>query len=328
MKVLINALRIIVGTLFVLAGIVKLNDPIGYALLLQNYFGEAGLQWDFIHNRALIFAVLLILMEITFGVILMLGYVFQLARWILVITSAGLTAFTLYIAYANTVADCGYLTSTSLLTPQASFWKFLSIFIVSIILFIKSHLIEPMFKLMVNKWIIFVTFIGSLFIHYEVLTHLPFFDFSPFKKGTSLTKEIEAPADYDFSPWDFSVFQGDKNLTSKLLDQEKLILIVSYDLTHSDTEGWEKIKSFTQEAKKQGYVIKALTPTSPHQINQFKTDFRLKIDFAQIDKNQAQNMIRANPGVLVLNKGVIVQKKHWNNLHGIKLKEEKSSPQN
>lgn len=319
MKVLINALRIIVGTLFLLAGIVKLNDPIGFALLLQSYFGEASLHLEFVYDRALIFAVLIILLEITFGVMLMLGYAFQLAKWILVFTAGGLTVFTLSIAYANTLEDCGYLTSTTLLRPEASFWKFLGIFIVSIILFIKSRIVHSSYKLMVNKWIVFVTFILTLFINYQVLTHLPLFDFSPFQKGTSLSKAIEAPEDFESSPWDFRIFNKQEDLTSSILAEEKLILIVCTDLQHTDIEGWKKIKPWLEKVRKKKYKIWVLTPSSTEKIDDFKTDWKLEVNFAQIDRTHAENMIRANPGILVLDQGVILQKKHGNSVNRIKL---------
>ncbi len=320
MKTLINALRVMVGTLLVLTGIAKLNDPTGYAFLLQDYFGAAGLHFSFIADRALIFSVMLTLGEIVLGMMILLGYAIKLVRWIFLFSSALLTFLTLYIAYSSKLENCDFMAKVIFLTPELSFWKFFGSFLIAIVIFLKSHLITPVFKLMVNKWILFVCFISSLFIIYEVLTHLPLVDYSPFQEGTSIVQEIQAPQDLDFSPWDFKILRGKEDLTHTVLTQEKTILIVSRNLKHSDKEGWEKISAMAKTALKNEYTVLGVTPNTLDNAELFKKELDLPFDFAQIDQSQARNMIRANPGIMVVEKGTIIEKRHWNSANRLKFK--------
>ena len=47
--------------------------------------------------------------------------------------------------------------------------------------------------------------------------------------------------------------------------------------------------------------------------------FNLPFEFLFCDATTLKTMIRANPGVMVLDKGTVVQKKHWTDIDEIKL---------
>ena len=50
-----------------------------------------------------------------------------------------------------------------------------------------------------------------------------------------------------------------------------------------------------------------------------KETYSLPFDFLFCDETTLKTMIRANPGVMVLDKGTVVQKKHWTDIDEIKL---------
>ena len=321
MKTLINTLRVLVGLLFTITGIVKLNDPLGYAFLLQDYFGHGGLYIGFIYNHALAVAGILTLIETILGVALILGYAIQLMKWVLLISTFSLTILILITAYSHNGENCNYLSSIVTLSPELSFWKFLGLFIIASIIFIKSYLIRPIYKLMLSKWILFITFILCLLVTYKSLMHLPFVDTSPYQKGTTIINKIDTTDTYKTTPWDFNIFLGNKDLTPTILEHENLILIVSYDLNNTEAEGWDNVKSLIKKVGKKDYKVLVLASATEEAIADFKDELNLTVDFAQIDREQAKRMIRSNPGLLLLKNGTIIKKKHWNDINHLKLRQ-------
>ena len=57
MKVLVGVSRIFVGVLFIISGLIKLNDPVGFSFKLGDYFAPEVLNLPFLEPYALIIAV-------------------------------------------------------------------------------------------------------------------------------------------------------------------------------------------------------------------------------------------------------------------------------
>lgn len=81
----INLIRIIVSVLFVLSGFVKLVDPIGFSYKLQEYAAPDVLNLPFLATMSLIFAIFLVILEIVFGMMLLLGYKTTFTVWSLLV---------------------------------------------------------------------------------------------------------------------------------------------------------------------------------------------------------------------------------------------------
>ena len=58
MKVLVGVSRIFVGVLFIISGLIKLNDPVGFSFKLGDYFAPEVLNLPFLEPYALVIAVL------------------------------------------------------------------------------------------------------------------------------------------------------------------------------------------------------------------------------------------------------------------------------
>ena len=48
MKALVGITRIFVGVLFIISGLIKLNDPVGFSFKLQDYFAPEVLNLEFL----------------------------------------------------------------------------------------------------------------------------------------------------------------------------------------------------------------------------------------------------------------------------------------
>ncbi len=101
MKGLLYFCRIFVGSLFVVSGIIKANDPKGFSYKLQEYFAESALNLPFLEDYALILGVLACLAEIVLGFAVIFGGKMKLTTWLLLILTVFFAWLTLYTATCN-----------------------------------------------------------------------------------------------------------------------------------------------------------------------------------------------------------------------------------
>jgi uncharacterized membrane protein YphA (DoxX/SURF4 family) len=121
MKYLVIFSRFIVGVLFIISGLIKANDPLGFSYKLEEYFAVFG--WDFFKPMALSLSVAITVFEIICGVAVLIGSRMRLFAWLLLLMILFFTFLTFYSAYFNKVTDCGCFGDALHLTPWQSFSK-------------------------------------------------------------------------------------------------------------------------------------------------------------------------------------------------------------
>jgi uncharacterized membrane protein YphA (DoxX/SURF4 family) len=103
--------RILVGGLFIVSGLIKANDPLGFSYKLEEYFEDGALafrikEWfsapgfslEFLIDYALFFSVLICIVEIVLGVLVLIGAKIRFASWMLLITMIFFTFLTWHTA--------------------------------------------------------------------------------------------------------------------------------------------------------------------------------------------------------------------------------------
>ena len=118
---------------------------------------------------------------------------------------------------------------------------------------------------------------------------------------------------------DFSIESPDEDLTQQFLSEEKLIVVVSYNLEHIEKAGAEKLKAMSDEAIKKGYTVIGLTASSEADKQKINKLYNLKFNWYLCDEKALKTVVRSNPGILELDKGTIKQKVHWNDINKLKL---------
>lgn len=134
MKVLSKISRLLVGSLFIVSGLIKANDPTGFAYKLQEYFAPGVLDWPIFDPIALELAVFICVIEIVLGFATLLGAKMKLVSWSLLGMITFFTFLTFYSAYFNKVTDCGCFGDALKLTPWESFTKDVVLFVLIIII--------------------------------------------------------------------------------------------------------------------------------------------------------------------------------------------------
>ncbi|MEM1339941.1 MAG: BT_3928 family protein [Bacteroidota bacterium] len=209
MKLLVGFARVFVGLLFIISGLIKLNDPVGFSFKLEEYFSPSVLDLPFFEPYALAISILVVVVEVLLGVALLLGFFPKLTVWSLLTMIVFFTFLTFYSAYFNKVTDCGCFGDAIKLTPWESFTKdVILLFLILILLFGIRH-IQPLMNR--NKgWIAMgLATLGSILFCQHVLAHLPAKDFRPYKIGTNIREGMiipeDAPKPIQEFAWKFNV---------------------------------------------------------------------------------------------------------------------------
>lgn len=97
MRILILFSRLFVGSLFIVSGLIKANDPLGFSYKLEEYFAESALNLVFLEPFSLALAVLACVAEVVLGFAVLFGGRMKLATWALLVLTlffGWLTAYT------------------------------------------------------------------------------------------------------------------------------------------------------------------------------------------------------------------------------------------
>ncbi len=117
---------------------------------------------------------------------------------------------------------------------------------------------------------------------------------------------------------DFTIEQNGEDFTTTLLQEPKLVIVVAYDLQKSNYGAFEKIKQATDFAKGKGYKVIGMSASSNEVSKKIISDYNLGFEFYFTDETALKTIVRSNPAILVLEKGTIKQKVHYNDVTDLK----------
>ncbi len=233
MKLLIWISRIVTGFLFFLSGIVKANDPLGFAYKLQEYFEVFSTKLQFridthasflpdfllefciwcmslLHDASLPFAMVLVVVEVALGVCIIIGTKMRYVATSALVLIVFFTFLTFVSWKFEIVKTCGCFGTVIELTPFESFMKDLFLLVFIIVLFIYRRSINSIFEEIGDKITVGVSLLcASLFTIYTY-RHLPFnlsnvlwfANEGPYVEGADLrfnTTRIEAKKKYFYT---------------------------------------------------------------------------------------------------------------------------------
>ena len=415
MNILNTISRILVGSLFIVSGLIKANDALGFSYKLNDYFATDVLNMPFLVPFSLAIAIFICIAEIVIGVAALVGAKMKLTAWSLMLMIVFFTFLTFYSAYFNKVTDCGCFGDALKLTPWQSFSKDVVLLVFVTILFLfrnktelntsaQDRLILPIATVLVAifaigklgwsfpliftilvlgvalllknfvkssqiEWILagWVTLATGFFSYYTV-SHLPIKDFRPYAEGKNIQEGmksaeemgLEGPVyvtDYVvknkqsgeekvvnsneymqiYKEWDyvdakgepykvkdgyeppihdFNIFSEDgTDITYDILEDEGLtMLVIAYDINHSDGGIQEQLNELYKNATAQGVKVYGLSASSLEDIQAFKHEHQSLIEYYTCDAIVLKTIVRSNPGMVLLKKGTVLKKWHHNDL--------------
>ncbi|WP_241502298.1 BT_3928 family protein [Hymenobacter glacialis] len=196
----------LLGALFVFSGLIKLNDPVGTAIKLEEYFEvfavDFGSFFLYFKGIARTLSILLSSMEVILGVALLLRWHMRYVMWVLLGLLVFFTFLTFYSAAFNKVTDCGCFGDFIKLTPWTSFAKDVFLMVLWAVVFFNQRFLRHAY-VQGTQGIMTMTFVSAIAIGIGVraLGHLPYFDFLPYKVGNDIGKLMKPaePARYRYT---------------------------------------------------------------------------------------------------------------------------------
>jgi len=111
---------------------------------------------------------------------------------------------------------------------------------------------------------------------------------------------------------DFTMMADDGNDYAQDYFNEEgyIFVVVAYDISKTEQIPFKKLNTFVDEASKDGNYFIGLTASLYNEVETFRHDQQTMFDFYTCDAITLKTIVRANPGVFVMKKGVILGK--WN----------------
>ena len=110
---------------------------------------------------------------------------------------------------------------------------------------------------------------------------------------------------------DFTMEREGEDFTERLMEKEKLMLIVAYNLKKTSPEGMQQIKELSERAMEMGYTVYCFSASTQEDYDIVKKEYNLDFDLLFCDETTLKTIVRSNPGIVTLNKGTITGKWSW-----------------
>lgn len=318
MKVLHSIARYLVGGLFIFSGLIKINDPVGTQIKLEEYFTVFAIDiapfFEALKPASLFLSVLLSTLEVVLGVALLLKFKEKITTPILLAMIVFFTFLTFYSAYFNKVTDCGCFGDAIKLTPWQSFGKDVVLLFFIVILYLKRKEVkveESKAKLIA----IGTSLVLSLFVCFNAIKHLPVIDFRAYKEGTDLVaatmpppnEPMAVPAITNYALW------GDQSdFTLESMVGNKLLIIV-HDVRETAASAYVPLTSLVNALGNDVQAV-AITASSGPEFEALRHEVQLATPYFYSDKTLLKTMVRSNPGLVLMQDGVIKKKWHYNDI--------------
>jgi len=352
MDILDKLVRWFVGLLFIFSGLVKLNDPMGTAIKMEEYFEVFSSDiWSIFHYFvpfAMHFGLFVVILEVLLGVAILINYRIKLTAWVLLLLIIFFTFLTFYSAFFNKVTDCGCFGDAIPLSPWQSFGKDILLTILIVYIFIRKDHYQPLLPTRTGDIVLGVVLALNGLLAYYAIEHLPPIDFRPYKIGSDIQALMQPSAPYvykyvmekdgeevelDAYPsdtsyklvemvhinpeaepkiTDYNIWNEEGDFTEESFQGVKL-LVLFHDVNKSRYKTVGEITELTEELKGE-LDAWVLTANDEATYENFRHEYQLPLPYYYADGTVIKAMIRANPGLILLKDGVVFGKWHNNDI--------------
>lgn len=238
MKFIDQFSRFFVGGLFIFSGLIKLNDPIGTEIKMEEYFEVFAVDFgSFFHYFipwSMEIGMIMIVLELALGAAILINYRMNITTWVLLLLMVFFTFLTFYSAYFNKVTDCGCFGDAIKLTPWESFTKDVILMVFVLHLWWHRKRFVPTLRTREGHAVVGGVVLLSIILGVYAIRHLPFIDFRAYKIGNNIPQQMQPPeqpiVEYVFtkdgnevrSEKFLSADEGYKYVSFKVLNEDKI----------------------------------------------------------------------------------------------------------
>ena len=281
---------VIIGMVLLVAGILKMMDPVGSGLVMDEYLNFFHL--GFLKGGSRLIACALALIESLLGAALIAG----VWRKVVAIVSGGLlalfTILTIILYLAKPDMDCGCFGEIIHLNHTQTLLKNLALDALWCLAFI------PIGRLGLPQRVKYVSFSLAavslvLFLLFSALS-IPLRDYTSFKPGTEL----------DEHPLYF--YDANYVYADSLATEGKVMVVSAYDaLEKTQTD---RIAEFSRVASESGYTVLLLMASTPDELSEEGISPALLSGTYFGDRKELLTLNRSNGGVTYIADGQVIRK--------------------
>ncbi len=350
---LIRIARVLVGGLFIFSGLIKINDPVGTAIKLEEYFtvfsSDIAPVFGVLEPFSLQLSVILVVLEVVLGVAVLINYRMPVTTWVVLLLILFFSFLTFYSAYFNKVTDCGCFGDAIKLTPWESFIKDVVLLILILVFFPNRDQLRPMLSSGLGNLVVGLVTVVGLYLSVHAIRHLPFIDFRAYKPGASIPMGMEpseplrhlyimekAGETYEFETYpsdttyqykdikllnpeaqpvitDYSVWDTDGNDVTQQTFEGNTLIIVVHFVEKANQQAFQQINQLIEKIEGQVKVM-VLTASDQSSFEAFRHEVQLAAPYYFADATVLKTMIRSNPGLLLLREGTVIDKWHFRDI--------------
>ncbi|MCA4900505.1 MAG: BT_3928 family protein [Bacteroidota bacterium] len=351
-KIIDQVSRFLVGGLFIFSGLIKLNDPVGTQIKMEEYFEVFTQDFSSLFHYfipwSLEIGVAMIVLELALGVAILIYWRMNLTTWTLLLLMVFFTFLTGYSAILEKVTDCGCFGDAIKLTPWESFVKDLILMVFVLHLFWHRNKYKPVLRTREGYAVVIATVVVSLYLGIYAINHLPFIDFRAYKVGSNIPaqmKPTEQPViEYIFTKdgkevksTQYLMEGGYQYVSSRVLNEDKIKpKITDYavsspsgeDKTEYTFQGNRLLVVMVDVRKASSERIAAireltqqlegkvdcfvLTASSAEAMEEFRHQHQLAVPYYYADATVLKTIIRSNPGIALWKDGTVLGNWHYN----------------
>lgn len=309
----------IAGLTFLASALAKANDPLGMTILLQDYLGLMGVHTAWASVPVTAVAVVLALVETALGIGLLLGACKRRTTTGFLVFITPMLLITAYNALTDAVPECGCFGSALHITNMQSLMKNVGLTLIAVLLYVRR---EEMYQLpgrQLRAWIANVVVAVVAVLAIWSWRHLPTVDFTPYKTGTDVmaammgeyavvdgkSVELAAPTIKDFALTDA---EGNDLTDDILASEEEVTLITIPSEERADTGNSDRLNSLWDEASDKARPFYIVMCEDNAAAERFKDRTGLSCPVLFASQEMLQTIVRANPGIVRLKDGKIMEK--------------------
>jgi uncharacterized membrane protein YphA (DoxX/SURF4 family) len=357
MKYLAQISRFLVGAVFAFSGFIKLQDPVGTKIKMQEYFHVFAEDlpsftqiFNWFGEHAIYVSVFMCVLELVLGIALLLSYKPIATAWALFVVVIYFGFLTFYSAYFNKVTDCGCFGDFMHLKPWTSFWKdMVLLFFILIILWQRK-----VFTSTKTGQIMLFTTMAAVLLGIYTNYLQPLFDFRAYAVGKNIPKQMipSEPLKFTYvmtkngedktfdkyptdTTWkyksmevlnedakpkitDYALWNDSGDFTQESFKGEKVFFIVQ-NVRHYFEKGMPDLKLLADSLSRTGLSVSLVTSSGGADFEAFKRKYSITQPFYFGDEKVLKTIARVNPTLLILKNGTVKGK--WSGYKLPKVKE-------
>ena len=306
MRIIRRFSAVLIGFVLFLGGVLKLMDPVGAKLVVEEYL--KFLHLGFLTGISGLIGTGMALLEALLGAALITGVWRKVTTVVTGVLLGFFTILTILLYVKNPPMDCGCFGEVIHLTHLQSLLKNL------VLLALWALACFPLKKQEQTRSIKYVSFpIAAvsvcMFLLYSSLS-IPLVDFTPFKPGAELMlpEDIDDPTD-DRTPT-LSISDAVGEYVDSLMVSGDLIVVSIYDPEKISEANWGKITTLVRECTPLGLTPMVLVAATPAMMETLVSAPEVLSSTYFADRKKLLTLNRSNGGATYIEDGLIVTKWH------------------